>query len=96
MAPPTRTGDERCWPCTVANGVVGLLVGWVPVAAAVVRNDPSLLAMTLLWAVAVTGYTAYRLTRLGYLPLAGAVAKVTGLHERIGPGSKPGDEPEDP
>jgi hypothetical protein len=86
------TGDRRCWPCTVLNAVVGLLVGWVPVAAAAVRNDPVLLAGALVWGVAVTLATVYRLFEVGYLPYAESVAKRSGLHGRIGPASTSDDE----
>jgi hypothetical protein len=79
-------------PCTVLNAVVGLLVGWVPVAAAVVRTDSVLLAGTLVWGVAVTLATVYRLLEVGYLPSAEFVAKWSGLHGRIGPASTSDDE----
>ena len=92
MSDDTLTGDRRCWPCTVLNAVVGLLVGWVPVAAAVVRNDSVLLAGTLVWGVAVTLATVYRLFEVGYLPYAAFVAKRSGLHDRIGPSSTSDDE----
>jgi hypothetical protein len=88
----TLTGDRRCWPCTVLNGAVGVLVGWSPVAAAAVRGDPSLLAGSLLWAVVVTLFTAYRLLRLGYLPYAEPVARRTGLHDYVDPTSDPDDD----
>lgn len=92
MSDDTLTGDRRCWPCTVANGAVGLLVGWTPVAVAAVRGDPALLAGALAWGVGVTLFTASRLRRLGYLPYAEPVAKRTGLHRRLGPGAEPDDE----
>lgn len=71
---------------------MGLLIAWVPLAAALVTGRTALLVGTVLWGVVVTGYTGYRLVRSGYLPLAEPVAKVTGLHERIGPGSRTGTE----
>lgn len=82
------TAEDRCWPCTVANSVVGLVVGWIPFAAAVARGRTSFIIVSAVWAVAVTAYTSYRLLALGYLPYAEPVAKWTGLHDRIGPGSK--------
>lgn len=88
MTEDPLTGDRRCWPCTVANALVGLLVGWVPVAAALVDGSPAVVVGTLVWGVSVTGFTVYRLAQLGYLPLAEPVAKRAGLHERIGPGSE--------
>jgi len=88
----TLTGDGRCWPCTVANAAVGLLVGWTPVAAALVRDHLTLLLGTLAWGVAVTLFTGYRLRRLGYLPYAEPVARHTGLHRRVGPGAESDDE----
>lgn len=83
-----RTGENRCTPCTAANSVVGLVVAWVPLAAALARGSPELVAGALVWGVLVTAYTGYRLLERGYLPGAESAAKFTGLHERIGPGSK--------
>lgn len=88
MADEALTGANRCWPCTVANSVVGLVVASVPLAAAVIRGRPELIALAAVWGVAVTGYTVYRLVSLGYLPLAEPVARLTGLHDRIGRGTK--------
>lgn len=82
------TGENRCWPCTVANTAVGSLVAWLPLAAALVGGDPGVVAGTVVWGVVVTGFTGYRLVSRGYLPLAEPVAKLTGLHERIGPASR--------
>lgn len=99
MGDEVLTGPDRCWPCTVANAVVGLVVAWVPLAAAVVRGRPALVTLAAIWGLAVTGYTAYRLVALGYLPLAEPVARWTGLHDRIGPdtGAEPPSEgPDDP
>ena len=87
MSHDDLTGEERCWPCTVANSVVGLLVALVPLAAALLRGDAVLLAGAVVWALVVVGFTGYRLVAKGYLPLAEPIAKVTGLHERIGPES---------
>lgn len=84
------TGDDRCWPCTIANTAVGVLVGWLPLGAALVRGRRSMIALAMVWAMAVTAYTGYRLVALGYLPHAETVAKWTGLHDRIGPGSRAG------
>lgn len=88
MAPDTEpdpTGEDRCWPCTVANLVVGVAIAAVPVAAALVRADAVLLALASVWAACVLSYTFYRLLALGYLPYAETIARRTGLHERIGP-----------
>ena len=82
------TGEDRCWPCTVANSVVGLLVALVPLAAALLRGDAVLLAGALVWALVVVGFTGYRLVARGHLPLAEVMAKVTGLDARIGPESE--------
>jgi hypothetical protein len=92
MSNERLTGDQRCWPCTVANATVGLFVGWLPVAAALVEGSLALIIGTLLWGVCVTGFTLYRLLRLGYLPFAEPVAKRTGLHRMIGPGSESDDD----
>lgn len=81
-------GEDRCWPCTVANTVVGVLVAGVPLAAALARGDLVPLVVASIWAVAVCSYTAYRLVALGYLPYAETIARRTGLHDRIGPGKR--------
>lgn len=80
------TGTDRCWPCTVANASVGLFVAWLPLVAAVLEGRQTVVLATVVWGVGVTGFTLYRLVDRGYLPLAGPVAKLTGLHDRIGPG----------
>lgn len=87
--------ENRCWPCTVANAVVGVLVALVPLLAALIEGSTALIAGTTVWAVAVIGFTGYHLIKQGYLPLAQQVATATGLHERIGPGSKTDTERED-
>lgn len=82
------TGEDRCWPCTVANATVGLVVAWLPLAAALIEGVPAVIAVAAGWAVVATGFTLYYLLQRGYLPFAEPVARATGLHERIGPGSK--------
>lgn len=77
-------GDHRCWPCTVANLAVGLVMAWVPVVAVAVAGNPGAVPVAVAWGVAVTAFTVYRLVGRGFLPLAGRIATVTGLHERIG------------
>lgn len=88
------SGGARCWPCTVANSAIGLVVGWLPLATALFRGRPGLVALTFGWAVLVTGYTGYRLLSRGYLPGAERVAKRTGLHGRLGPGATRRAEPD--
>lgn len=92
MSDKRLTGDQRCWPCTVANATVGVLVGWLPVGAALVDGSTALLAGTLLWGLFVSAFTLYRLLRLGYLPFAEPVAKWTRLHTLIGPSSDSDDK----
>lgn len=87
-----RTGENRCWPCTAANAAVGLLVSLVPIVAAVANGDPAVVAAAAVWAIVVAGFTAYRIVERGYLPLAEPAAKLTGLHERIGPGREDEDD----
>lgn len=84
MPTENRTGENRCWPCTVANSVVGLCIAWLPLAAAFVNGDPAVITGTAVWGLLVTGFTAYHLLGRGYLPLAEPLAKRTGLHERVG------------
>ena len=81
------TGDARCWPCTVSNAVVGLVVGWSPAVAVAVFGGRTP-ALALVWGIAVSAFTGYRLLVLGYPPLAEPVAKRVGLHDRIGPGGE--------
>jgi len=94
VSPEPEHGDERCWPCTVANGLVGLVVGWLPAAVALLGDRSGILPLALAWAVVVTAYTGVRLYRLGSLPFAEPVAKRTGLHDRIGPGANDDDDSE--
>lgn len=93
MTDPDLTGENRCWPCTIANSIVGILVAWLPLLAAYVgaSGGPGLLVATAVWGVVVTAYTGYRLLALGYLPYSEHIAKRTGLHERIGPGRERND-----
>lgn len=81
------TGEDRCWPCTVANASIGLLVAWLPLTAALVKGESAVIQAAVGWGIVVTTFTGYRLVDRGYLPLAEPVAKLAGLHERIGPGS---------
>lgn len=85
-----QIAGDRCWACTVTNAAIGLLIAWLPFGAALVSGRLPMIVATVVWGVVVTGYTGYRIVRLGYLPVAEPVAKLTGLHERIGPGSKSG------
>jgi len=61
MSNEALTGDQRCWPCTVANTAVGLLVGWTPVTTALLRDDPFLIAGATVWGEVVSLFTADRL-----------------------------------
>lgn len=88
MSVRDRSGDRRCWPCTVANALVGLLIAAVPLAAALQVGDRGVVLAAVGWSVLVVAATAYRLLALGYLPYAETVARWTGLHDRIGPGRK--------
>lgn len=90
----TLTGEDRCWPCTVVNSVVGLLVAALPLAAALLEGEPVVILAAAVWAVGVVAFTLYRLVIRGYLPGAERVAKLTGLHDRIGPDSNPERESE--
>lgn len=81
------TREDRCWPCTVMNAFVGLVVAWLPLGAAVLEGHRTVVFVTVVWGVAVTAFTFYRLAARGYLPLAGTVGRMTGLHDRIGPGT---------
>lgn len=81
-----RTGKERCWPCTVANTAVGVVIAGVPLAAAAVTGDGLVILGAIAWSLIVLCFTGYRLVTRGYLPLAEPVALALGLHERMGPG----------
>lgn len=84
-------GENRCWACTASNGAVAALVGGIPLLGGIVHGDPALVVATAVWALVVFGYTLYRLVARGYLPGSERIAKRTGLHERIGPGSRDGE-----
>lgn len=84
-------GENRCWACTVSNTLVAAVIAGVPLLGGLTHSDPRFLLATVLWAVAVFGYTFYRLVSRGYLPGSETVAKYTGLHERIGPGAREGE-----
>lgn len=91
--PDRLVGEDRCWPCTVSNALVAAVIAVVPLLGGLTHGDPWFFLATVGWAVAVLGYTLYRLVSRGYLPGAEAIAKRTGLHERVGPGAKE-DEPD--
>lgn len=89
--PDRLVGEERCWPCTVSNLLLGLVVAGIPLLGGLTQGDPVVLLLTVVWAAGVLGYTLYRLVARGYLPGSARVAKRTGLHERIGPGAREGE-----
>ena len=77
---------NRCWPCTIVNGFIALVVAAIPLYGALGAGDPVIVGLTVVWAVLVVGYTLFRLVNRGYLPGAPRIAEATGLHDRIGPG----------
>jgi len=79
-------GENRCWPCTITNGLIALVLAAIPVYGAIGTGDPVILGVTVVWAVLVVGYTLFRIVTRGYLPGAPRIAEATGLRERIGPG----------
>lgn len=88
-------GGDRCWPCTIANGLVALVVAGIPLYGALGNGDAVVVGVTGVWAVAVLGFTLYRLLSRGYLPGAERAATATGLHDRIGPGRHEAEPPPD-
>lgn len=88
MSEQTLTGENRCWRCTVANLVAGGTVGGLPLYAVWGSGNALQLALAAAFAVGVVGFTLYRVYAKGYLPGMDRVARLTGLHERIGPGSE--------
>ena len=86
--------DNRCWPCTITNGLIALVLATIPLYGAFGTGDPVILGVTVVWAVLVVGYTLIRLLNRGYLPGAARLAEATGLHERIGPGRHEPDSEE--
>lgn len=88
MTETDLTGARRCWSCTVANTAVGLVIGWVPLAAALLDGSQTVVWGAIAWGLVVTAYAGYRLLSLGYLPFSERIARRTGLHDRIGPGGK--------
>lgn len=81
-------GDDRCWPCTIANLAVGLVVAGGPVLVAVARGGAFYWGLATGWALIVMVFTLYRLVVKGYLPGAGRAARRVGLDDRIGPGAE--------
>lgn len=90
MESERMVGDRRCWPCTLANSVVGLGIAWIPPAAMLLADNRTAVPVATAWGLVVTTYTAYRLVGHGALPLAERTARRTGLHDRIGPETRPG------
>lgn len=82
------TGEDRCWPCTLANLAVGGLIGGGPLWLVWGQASPLQMGLAGGWAVAVVVFTLYRVVERGYLPGAERIARRTGLHDRIGPGSE--------
>lgn len=83
---PRLVGEDRCWRCTIANTTVAALVAGVPLLATLLKGEPVLVAIAVLWVGVVAVFTGYHLVERGYLPGSDRIAKRTGLHERIGPG----------
>lgn len=83
-------GQDRCWPCTIVNGAIALLVAGIPILGGVVNGSTALIVGGTVWAVLVLGYATSRLVSRGYLPGSDIVAKRTGLHDRVGPGRESG------
>lgn len=99
MASERNDNDRRCWPCALANSAVGLVIAWFPFAAMLLASNRAALPVAAAWGMVITVYVAYRLVGWGYLPLAERIATRTGLHDRVGPGSRSrkaerGDPPE--
>lgn len=88
MGTDERTGEDRCWPCTVVNLAAGLLVGSLPLVVVWPGGNPIQRGIGVAWLVVVLAFTGYRVLAKGYLPGAGWVARRSGLHERIGPGAE--------
>jgi hypothetical protein len=86
--------DKRCWPCTIINGLIALVLAAIPLYGALGTGDPVILGVTVVWAVGVIGYTLFRLLNRGYLPGAPRIAEATGLHDQIGPGRHDPDSEE--
>lgn len=82
------TGEDRCWLCTVANLLAGGSIGLLPLALVWGEASTVQLWIAATWALVAVGFTLYRIVERGYLPGAGALARRTGLHERVGPGSQ--------
>lgn len=99
MVPERNDNDRRCWACALANSAVGLVIAWFPLAAMLLARNRAALPVAAGWGMVITVYVAYRLVGWGYLPLAERIARRTGLHDRVGPGSRSrkaerGDPPE--
>lgn len=88
MAPEEEAGAADCWPCTAVNLAAGLLVGGLPLVLVWPGGNAIQRGLGLAWAVAVLAFTGYRILAKGYLPGAEWLARRSGLHEVIGPGSQ--------
>lgn len=86
------TGEDRCWPCAVANLAVGGVVAVAPLALVWGSASGLQIGLAGTWTLAAAVFTIYRVVDKGYLPGADEVARVTGLHDRIGPGADTGSE----
>jgi len=78
-------GENRCWACTVSNGIVAVIIAGVPLYGALQNGSVVITAVTAVWSASVMGYALLRLILRGYLPGSERIAKTTGLHEWIGP-----------
>lgn len=85
MNPERLAGDRRCWPCTIANLGIGLVIAWVPIVVLLVGGNAGSILAAAVWGVVVTTVVVVRVVGRGYLPFADRVAKVIGLHERLRP-----------
>lgn len=76
---------QHCTFCTIANAIVGVLIGVAPVVTPLLTGRPDLALWGLPLTLLILGYTARRVGHVGFLPGADRIAHATGLSRVVGP-----------
>ncbi len=86
---------QHCTFCTIANTTVGVLIGVAPVATPLLTGRADLALWGLPLTLLILGYTARRVSHVGFLPGADHIAHATGLSRVVGPGVPEHDDARD-